>query len=226
MASLGYYYLNLGLAEEGLRLSEESVEIAEELGSPLYVMKARTILGASYLHSGRWQEAVEELESVFESACDMGFTPDAVIILHQLTRAYLDTTQFEKAERSLEQMLELANASEMREFIARGLWLQSQLELQKERHDAALEALVLAPTVAQEIDSRTSQYLIQIEKAHIYQAAANDPASRDAMIYAQRLQKKLVDNLRDDTIRQAFLSNTNAVRLQNVVERHMKKATA
>jgi tetratricopeptide (TPR) repeat protein len=226
MASLGFYYLNLGLAEKGLILAKQSVEIAEELGSPLYVMKAQTILGASYRYLGRGQEGVALLEAVHEAACGMGFTPDEVVILNQLTRAYLDTDRLDQAQLSLEKMLALANASEMKEFIARGLWLQAQLEVRQQHFETALEALVLASNMAQEIDSRISQYLIQIEKAYVYQVAANDPASRDAMIYAQRIQKKLADNLEDDGIRQAFLSNANAVRLQDVVEAHMKQTAA
>ena len=43
MAWLSYYYLTLGLDEEGLRQAKESMHLAQELGSPLYVMRAQAI---------------------------------------------------------------------------------------------------------------------------------------------------------------------------------------
>ena len=120
--------------------------------------------------------------------------------------------------------MELATASEMKEFIARGQWLQSQLEIQHNRYDAALEVLVQASNLAQEIDGRLSQYIIQIQKAQIYHITANDAASRDALIYAQRIQKKLIDNLSDPAFQQSFLSNSQALLLQDLLEAIAKEA--
>lgn len=225
MASLGYYYLTLGLSEKGLKLARQSVDIAEALGSPLYVMKTRTILGTAFRHVGRLDESLKELETVRFSARDMGFTPDEVVALYQLTRAYIDANHFERAAQSLHNLLELAKASEMKEFIARGRWLEAQIAVQdQQQYDAALDALVQASSLAQEIDSRLTQYVIQIQKAQIYHISANDAASRDAIIYAQRLQKKLIDNLADDALREAFLNNVHAYHLRNVIEANPKEA--
>jgi len=224
MASLGYYNLTLGLAEEGLKQAEQSLEIARELGSPLYVMKAQTILGTAYRHLNRLDEAVQELERVRVAAEEMDFTPDKVMTLYQLTRAYIDANQFDQAEKSLKDLLDLAKASEMKEFIARGLWLQSLLDAHYERIEAAVDALVQASNLAQEIDSRISQYVIQVQKTHIYHISGNDAASRDALIYAQRIQKKLVENLPDETVRQAFLSTMHALRLHEVADANTKEA--
>jgi tetratricopeptide (TPR) repeat protein len=207
MASRGYYYLTLGMDEEGLKQAEQSFQIAQELGSPLFVMKAQAILGTAYRHQNRLQEAIKELESVHTVAHDMGFTPDEVIILYQLSRV-------------LQRLLELAAASDMREFIARGQWLLSLLETHHQRYDAALDALVQASNLAQEIDSRLSQYLIQIQKAYVYHLSDNVPALRDALIYAERIQKKLVDNLPDEAACQAFLNNSHALQLQEIVQAH------
>lgn len=220
MAWRGYYYLTLGMDEEGSQQAEQSFQIAQELGSPLFVMKAQAILGTAYRHQNRLQEAIKELESVHTVAHDMGFTPDEVIILYQLSRVYMDTNQWDQAEKGIQRLLELATASDMREFIARGQWLLSLLESHHQRYDAALDALVQASNLAQEIDSRLSQYLIQIQKAYVYHLSDNVPALRDALIYAERIQKKLVDNLPDDAACQAFLNNSHALQLQEIVQAH------
>ncbi len=221
MAWLGYYYLTIGLDEKGLEQAEQSFQIAQELGSPLYVMKTQSILGTAYRHLNRLEEAVKELETVLAVAHKMGFAPDEVMILYQLSRAYVDIEAWDKAEASVKNLLDLATASEMREFMARGQWLKSILETQAEQYDDALESLVLASNLAQETDSRLSQYMIQIQKANIYLIAGNEPASRDAMIYAQRIQRKLLENnLTDKTKQQAFLNTIQSRKLQTIVEAH------
>jgi tetratricopeptide (TPR) repeat protein len=219
LAWLGYFYLTVGMDEKGLERAEQSFEIALELGSPLYVMKAQAILGTAYRHLNRLEEAVKELENVYIVAHNMGFTPDEIMILYQLARTYMDIQVWDKAEKSIKSLLDLATSSEMKEFIARGQWLQSILETHHKRYDTALDLLVKASNLAQETDSRLVQYAIQIHKAYVYLVSGNEAASREAMIYAQRIQKKLMDNnLPGKDERQAFLNNANARQLAEIVQ--------
>ncbi len=219
LAWLGYFYLTVGMDKKGLDQAEKSYQLAQELGSPLYVMKAQVILGTAYRHLGRFEEAVRELESVHLVAHDMGFTPDEVMILYQMSRAYVDTKAWDKAEKSVQHLLNLAIASEMKEFIIRGQWLKAIIETHHKQYDAALDTLVQASNLAQEIDSRISEYMIQIQKARIYYVSENEAASRDAVIYAQRIQKKLLENnLADEAEQQAFLDNSHARQLQKSAE--------
>ncbi len=61
--------------------------------------------------------------------------------------------------------------------------------------------------------------MIQIQKARIYYVSENEAASRDAVIYAQRIQKKLLENnLADEAEQQAFLDNSHARQLQKSAE--------
>lgn len=217
-AWLGYYYLTLGLDEEGLAQAQESIRLAQELGSPLYVMRTQTILGTAYRHLDRLDEAVRELEGVHAVAQGMGFVPDEVMILYQLVRAYMDTHQWDQAEQNLRRLSSLATASDMREFVARAQWLQSLIDIHYKRYDAALEMLVAASELAEQIDSRLSQYIIQIQKSYIYHISGNAPASRDAVIYAQKIQKRLLETLPDEAARHVFLDNAHAQHLQEMIE--------
>ncbi|HXV44935.1 MAG TPA: tetratricopeptide repeat protein, partial [Anaerolineae bacterium] len=217
-AWLGYYYLTLGLDKEGLQQAKESMLLAQELGSPLYVMRAQAILGTAYRHLDRLGEAVRELESVHAVAQGMGFVPDEVMILYQLVRAYMDTHQWDQAQQSLQRLSTLAAASGMREFMARAYWLQSLLDIHHKRYDAALDVLIAASDLAEQIDSRMSQYIIQIQKSYVYHISGNGPASRDAVNYAQKIQKRLMETLADETMRQVFLDNAHAEHLQEMVK--------
>ncbi len=218
MAWLAYYFLTVGMDKEGLKQAEQSVDIAQELGSPLYVMQAQSMLGTAYRHLGRLEEAVKELENVHEVAQTMGFAPDEVMILYQLVRAYVDTSQWDKVEVSLQRLLALAIASDMKEFIIRGQWLQSLVDIHDERYEDALNILVQASNLAEQTDSRLSQYVIQIQKAYVYHLSDNGPASRDAMAYAQKIEKRLADSLPDDATRKAFINSYHAHHLKEMVE--------
>ncbi|MEW5957522.1 MAG: adenylate/guanylate cyclase domain-containing protein [Chloroflexota bacterium] len=221
-AWLAYYYLTVGLDQDGLREAERSATLAQELGSPLYVMRAQSMLGTAYRHRGRLAESVKELEEVQAVAQGMGSAPDEVMILYQLTRAYMDTQQCDQAVACLQRLLGLALASEMKEFVIRGQWLQSLIDIHYRRYDDALNILVQASNLAEETNSRLSQYIIQIQKAYVYHLSGNSPASRDAMSYAQKIQKRLADSLPDEATRQAFLNNPNAHLLQKVIEANAK----
>jgi hypothetical protein len=192
--------------------------LAQELGSPLYVMRAQAILGTAYRHLDRLEEAVRELESVHAVAQGMGFAPDEVMILYQLVRAYMDTHQWDQAQQSWQRLSTLAAASGMREFMARAYWLQSLLDIHHKRYDAALDVLIAASDLAEQIDSRMSQYIIQIQKSYVYHISGNGPASRDAVNYAQKIQKRLMETLADETMRQVFLDNAHAEHLQEMVK--------
>lgn len=219
LAWLGYYYLALGLDDLGFKYAADSVAIAAELGSPLYVMKAHAVLGAAYRHAGRLAEAVTELEGVHRVAREMGFAPDEINILYQLTRAYLESGHWAKARVTLNQLLDLARASEMKEYLVRGWWLTAQLETQHQHFEAALEALAQATQLSEEMDSRLTQFLAQTQKAVTYHRAGNAPAARDALVYAQKIQKKLVEtNLTDPAEQKAFLNNAYSLQLRQLAE--------
>jgi tetratricopeptide (TPR) repeat protein len=181
-------------------------------------MRAQAILGTAYRHLDQLEEAVRELESVHAVAQGMEFVPDEVMILYQLVRAYMDTQAWDKAEESLRRLSALAQASDMKEFTARAQWLQSLLDIHYKRYDAALEVLIAASDLAEQIDSRLSQYIIQIQKSYVYHISGNSPASRDAMVYAQKIQKRLLETLSDESTRQAFLDNAHSRHLQEMIE--------
>jgi class 3 adenylate cyclase/tetratricopeptide (TPR) repeat protein len=214
MAWLSYYYLNLGLNEDGLQQAEQSTHIARELGSPFYLVRAQTMLGAAYRHLNRLDEAIQELQDVQAVAQRMGLGLDEVMILYQLARAYIDANQWDEAEKTTKRLLSLATASDMKEFVARGQWLESIIDIRHQRYNAALEILLQASELAEKTDSRLNQYLIQIQKSYVYRMSGNSPASRDAVAYAQKIQKRLADSLHDDNLCQSFLNNYHARQLE------------
>jgi class 3 adenylate cyclase len=222
LAWLTFYYLIIGLNDQGLEQAEKSVDIAQKLGSALYEMRAHTAQGAAYRYLGRHQEAITELEMVLAQAKAMNFVSDQLMILYYLIQAYMDTDQWDKAQAKLERMLTLATTSNMRIFAIQAQWLYSLFDIHQKRYEAALNTLFEASSLAEQYDNRLSQYLIQIQKSYIYHISGNSAASRDAMAYAQKIQKRLADNLSDEIVRQAFLQNIHAQHLQEMVDANAK----
>jgi class 3 adenylate cyclase len=218
---LSYYDLNLGLNDEGLQLAEEAVALADKLGSPLYELRAKFMLGSANRHFKQTEKAIHELESVQLQAKKMGLALDEAMILYQLARAHVDAAQWDEVEKFTRQLLTLAHTSSLREFIARGQWIQSLVDIYHERYDAAIDTLIEASNLAEETDSRLSQYLIQIQKSYVYYNAGNDAASRDAVIYAQKIQKRLIDSLSNESYRQIFLNNLHSRHLAEMVEANL-----
>ncbi|NEP85044.1 MAG: tetratricopeptide repeat protein, partial [Okeania sp. SIO3B3] len=124
---LAHYHLNIGDYEAGLDYAEQSVEIAEDLGSPLYKMRSQLMLGTAYRHMHRTNEAIAELEQAEQTTRAMGLATDEVLVLYQLIRSYIQAEVWDKAETSYQRLVALVNASEMREYIVRTYWIQSML---------------------------------------------------------------------------------------------------
>lgn len=216
-----YWSLTLGRKEEGLHQAEEGVRIARELGSPLYEKRARFMLGTAYRHLKRAGEALTELEDVYEFFRRFGLAVDEAMVLYQLARAYIDAKQWDQAKAMVEQLLALATASDLKELTIRGKWLQSLINIQHKDYDRALAMLIDASELAEALDSRLSQYLIQIQKSYVYHKANNDAASRDAVTYAQKLQKKLADSLTDAGLRRSFFNNLHSRHMEEMVQANL-----
>lgn len=218
LAWMGYADLTIGLAEQGLQQAERGLQLAQELGSPLYVMKTQSMLGTAYRHLDRLNESVIELENVQVNAHSMGFTPDEVMTIYQLVRAYIDTNDWDKAQSSLNDLLNLATVSEMQEFVARGLRLQAIIETHNQQFDTALKALSQAAEITQKTGSHLTRYTIQIQQADVYQQAGNLAAAKDTLAQARDSEKKLLDNIASDEIRQSFLTSSHANKLGQIDE--------
>jgi predicted ATPase len=219
MTGLSYYYFMLGMNEKSLEKAEESCELALELGSPLYILRAQAVLASAYRRMDRSEESIDRLENVYKVATKMGLVIDTVMILYQLGQAYIGNEQWDKAKKTADELLKLAKHCQMQEFIVRAYWLQSLVDAHEKRYQTGLNTLIEASAIAERYDSRFGQYLIQIQKAHLYQIIKNEPASRDATIYARKIQQKLIDGLPDDEeIRQTFLNRNHAQMLREISE--------
>ena len=99
------------------------------------------MVGAAYRHLKRTAEAIEMLEAVHLHTQQMGLALDEVMILYQLTRAHIDADDWVRAEEITQHLLDIATVSSLKEFIIRGQWVHSLIDIFYERYDAAINIL-------------------------------------------------------------------------------------
>ncbi|MDM8521463.1 adenylate/guanylate cyclase domain-containing protein [Anaerolineales bacterium HSG6] len=217
MTWLSHYYLILGLNEKCLEQAEKSNELALELGSPLYLLHAQLVLASAYRRLGRVDEGIDRLENVYSVSVKMGLKIDTIMILYQLAQAYIRAGKWDKTKTIADELLTLAKAAHIPEYIIRGHWLQSLVDTHEKQYQTALNRLIQASSIAERHDGRLIQYLVQVQKAKLYHITKNEPAAKDAAMYADKLQQKILSTIPEAETQQAFKNRTHAKFLQEFV---------
>lgn len=223
---LGYYYFLLGMNEKCLEHAKKSNELALELGSPLYILRSQIVLVAAYRRLGQLEETIEQLYNIYSVATKMELVIDQVLILYQLARAYITQEAWDKAKETLKQMFEIAEKSQLREYIILAQWSQSSIDAQEKRYQTALNTLEQATSLAEQINGRLSLYLIYIQKSHLHHAMKNSTESKQTMLQAKRFQQDLLDSLPSEELQQAFLNSQHAQQLQTMVDLYADDSVA
>lgn len=211
---LSYYYSILGWFDNALEAIEEAVSMAQKLGSPLWEMRARTGLGISLLYRGELSEAVRVLSEVYDMACALDFAPDQAVALYELGRAHLSTGDLSAVSGALEDLLRVADRSELREYQVRGRWLQGHLALALGGLDDALEALEDAHARAEAIEGRLILWRADSALGDVHRAAGRSAEANAAYQRAWDTLQSIADTLPDEEARASMLSTPSVVELQ------------
>jgi len=220
LTMMSFYHLILGLDEKALEQATQANNLALELGSPLYILRAQSVLGAVYRRLNRLNEATMLLENIYNVAIKMDLMLDAVMILYQLGRTYVNHNQWHKVKDTAVQLLELAQSTQMREYVVLAHLLQAMVEVQEKRYQTALNLLADAATLAEHLEGVLGQYWITIYQAELYTITKNEVAYKEAMLTAQKLQQRLAETMANPTLRDIFLNDRHGQRLQHLLSQH------
>ncbi len=209
---LCYHYLILGLNDLCLMEAKQSSQMALELGSPLYILRAQWILAASQRRLGNVTQAINDLENVANVARKMEFNLDRVLILYQLGRAYYESEQWEEATQTINDLFSLAHRSQAREFIMRAELLQAMIAVRQERYQTALNMLMQTATYAESRQSKLALYLVKAQQAALYHHFGDQSNTHQTLETAYQLQQMMIQPLSAEH-QQAFLENDHAQQL-------------
>ncbi|MFQ5577545.1 MAG: AAA family ATPase, partial [Anaerolineae bacterium] len=121
LAGSGYFWLTLGQFEPAQAQIEESVELAEAAGSPLWTSRVRRILAAAHRLKQNYAAAQTILQAEQTRMATMGFAPDQADIAYELLELAIATGQWDSVEPILRQLTQLSAAGAMQTRQAQAL---------------------------------------------------------------------------------------------------------
>jgi tetratricopeptide (TPR) repeat protein len=211
---LGYYYLVLGWFDEGWKAVQEAVGLAQDLGSPLWEMRARISLGIAHLYRDELSEAAQVLGDVYDVACELDLAPDQAVVLYEMGRVCLSAGDLDAASTSLDELLQVADRGELREYQVRGRWLQGRLALARADLDTALETLEDAHARAEAIGSRLILWRADYALGDVHRVAGHSSEAQAAYRRAWETLQAIAATLPDETARECMLASPSAAELR------------
>jgi tetratricopeptide (TPR) repeat protein len=215
---MAYYHLVTGCLDEATKSVQEAVRSAQELGLPLWDLRAHTALGIVYIHRGELREAVLALSDEYQLACAWGFAPDQAVVLYELGRAHLALGDLEAAGGALQTLLGLADQGDLREYQVRGRWLQGLLAIDRADPDGALEALEDARARAEVIGARLILWRIESALGDVHRAAQRRTEANAAYRRGWEILRAMAATLPDEQVCGSLLESPLAAALRIKVE--------
>jgi tetratricopeptide (TPR) repeat protein len=211
---LCYYYLAIGWFDAAQESAEEAVRLAQTLGSPLWEMRTHIGLGIAHLYRGESDQAVQVLTHVYDMACKLDFAPDRAVALYELARANLALGNLCVTGQLLEQLFNVADRCELREYQARGRWLHGRLALAQCDLDGALESLEDARARAESLGSRFILWRTDAALGDVHLAAGRSAEANTAYRRAWETLQAIIATLPDEVARENMLVSPSAVELR------------
>jgi tetratricopeptide (TPR) repeat protein len=144
----------------------------------------------------------------------LDFAPDQAVALYELGRAHLSTGDLNAVSGALEDLLRVADRSELREYQVRGRWLQGLLALALGGLDDALEALEDAHARAEAIEGRLILWRADSALGDVHRAAGRSAEANAAYQRAWDTIQAIAATLPDEKARAGMLSTPSVVGLQ------------
>jgi tetratricopeptide (TPR) repeat protein len=136
---------------------------------------------------------------------------------YELGRANFALGNLDAVEQALEQLLDVADKSELREYQARGRWLSGQLALTRGDLSGALDDLEDARARAEAIGARLVLWRIDAALGDVHQAADRRAEANVAYQQAWKTLQDVTYTLPDEGARESLLSTPLAADLREKI---------
>jgi tetratricopeptide (TPR) repeat protein len=188
-------------------------------------MRARASFGIVCLYRGELSKAVQVLSGVYEVACALDFAPDQAVALYELGRVSLTIGDLHAANKALDELLNVADKGELREYQGelreyqvRGRWLQGRLALAQDDLDGALEALEDARGRAQAIGGRLILCRTDSALGDVHHAAGRSAEADAAYGRAWETLQAMAATLADEEAQESLLASSSVAELRPKVK--------
>jgi tetratricopeptide (TPR) repeat protein len=213
----GYFNLTIGQTELASVQIEEAVRVAKITGSPLWISRARRILGVAHRFTGNLAQAQTILEEELAQMKKMGFCPDQVEILGELLEVYAASNQWDKVSPALDYMFNLVTTSDMKASQAKALIIKAKLANHRHQYEQSLDHLLEARNIAQTTGDKLIEIVAEIDIAKAQLDLGHPSRARVSLDRAEQLLQEVTATLGNEELEHHFLTTAPlAVQLKAV----------
>ncbi len=185
---------NLGRYERAESYAQKALDIRKRLGDRGDIAQSHSFMGASYYAAGRLDEAVEYLESAFDTiyAQRQGELLEAALAAAHLTFAYYLKGDLREAHDLCQLFIRATEGEFQHEWGV--AWGYCLLGLVHQAQGRVSKALVLLQQAIEVGQNSHDHLLIVLSRLHLGQAYLKDGQGREAIEEIERSMQVVVDN--------------------------------
>ena len=198
----------LGNTEIAARHAEEAITLADSTGSPLWVSRARRMLGAIQRIDGQLNRAIATLETELTLMHHLGFAADQIEILNELLESYLSAEQRDKIEAYTTRVIALILPSNMKVHHARILRISADVATHKGQYEHAITLLLQAREIAQNTKNKLLEAEIELAMVTPFKALKRSPQAAESLHRAEVLLQNIAGSLTLASQRTDFLEKS------------------
>ncbi len=198
----------LGNTDIATRHAEEAITLADSTGSPLWVSRARRILGSIQRIDGHVTRAIATLENELGNMHRLGFAADQIEILNELLESYLSAEAWEKIETHTTRAIALIVPSNMKAHHARILRISADAAAHKGQNEHAITLLLQAKDIAKSTQNKLLEAEIELAMVSPFKALKRTPQATESLHRAEILLQNIAGNLTLASQRTDFLEKS------------------
>jgi tetratricopeptide (TPR) repeat protein len=170
---LGMIHQDQGRYEEAVKLYEESLKLAKELGNKSGIAITLHQLGMIHQDQGRYEEAVKLYEESLKLAKELGNKSGIAITLHQLGNVHYAQGRYEEAVKLYEESLKLAKELGNKSGIAITLHQLGNVPYAQGRYEEAVKLYEESLKLEKELGNKSGIAITLGQLGRIFQAQGN-----------------------------------------------------
>jgi tetratricopeptide (TPR) repeat protein len=211
---LGYFYLAIARLDAAVETIEQAATLVPAAASTLAEAQVRTCQGAIHLERGQAEQALDILTTACQATRETNSTPDRLMALYEQGRAGLVLARWDIADRAMQQISDVPEFGEFREYQMRGCWLRGMLALEQNDPDAALRWLAEARAQAEAIHAWPVLWRIDMAFGDVYHQSGRGSQAGPAYQRAWEILESMVNTLPNHVDRSTMLDSQAVTRLR------------
>jgi len=159
-------------------IGQEMLELSDNISQPSWVVSSHMWLSYGERRSGRWDQALKELDTAWQIAVDEGYLSSQRSIFSGRSQIYLEMNRLEEAEKAAAELKKRIDQAPNKTLAQIHYYLTGMIELEKKNTQKAIEWIQKARSLISPISSSNLLYTFSLGEA-FYSAGELEKAARE-----------------------------------------------